>query len=58
VAFGVIFGSGDLPATELIFTKPENSSEAARVALPETAVAIVRPRFAFGGLQFLDPSRM
>jgi hypothetical protein len=34
-------GSGDCPATGLIFAKPENSSEAARVTLPQTAVAIV-----------------
>jgi hypothetical protein len=40
--------SGDCPATGLIFAKPENSSEAARVALPQNAVAIVWRRLAFG----------
>jgi hypothetical protein len=48
-AFGV---SGDCPATGLIFAKPKNSSEAARVALPQTAVAIVwrrSARLAFPG---------
>jgi hypothetical protein len=47
---------GDCPATGLIFTKPPSSSEAARVALPQTAVAIVWRRFAFGivGLALLD----
>jgi hypothetical protein len=39
---------GDCPATGLIFTKPPSSSEAARVALPQTAVAIVWLRLAFG----------
>ena len=43
------------PATELIFTKPQNSYEAARVALPQTAVAIVLQRFAVAGLEFLEP---
>jgi hypothetical protein len=42
-----IFG-GDCPATGLIFAKPENSSEAARLALPQNAVAIVWRRLAFG----------
>ena len=56
LAVGVFGTSGDCPATELIFTKPENSSEAASVALPQTAVAIVLQRFcgrAFGFLRFL-----
>jgi hypothetical protein len=56
LALGGVFGSGDCPATGLIFTKPPSSSEAARVALPQTAVAIVWRRFAFGivGLALLD----
>jgi hypothetical protein len=56
LAVGVFGTSGNCPATELIFTKPENSSEAASVALPQTAVAIVLQRFcgrAFGFLRFL-----
>ena len=48
LACGGVFGSGDCPATGLIFTKPQSSSEAARVALPQTAVAIVWLRLAFG----------
>ena len=41
-------GTTSDPATGLIFTKPQNSSGAARVALPQTAVAIVWRRSAFG----------
>ena len=40
-------GTTSDPATGLIFTKPQNSSGAARVALPQTAVAIVWRRSAF-----------
>ncbi len=56
LAFGGVFGSGDCPPTGLIFTKPQNSSEAARVALPQTAVAIVLQRFrsAYWRLALLD----
>ena len=56
--FGVwrlAFG-GDRPPTGLIFPKPQNSSEAARVALPQTAVAIALQCFrsAYWRLALLD----